>query len=400
VALSLYQSCTAEQAVAAFGDPADAELLCDRQFAVLPRATLCFATMGDPDTGTKLLTPSKVAWKPARLDYHPDDPRPWLPERLTVCVERDGAWLPLHHMFLRAPGDQEFIYAGIAHLPMFGEIPENGRIQHSAHFFLDAKLPRELWLRLGGYADWLVCFNNTTRRFADDDVAGFEQLLAGVPTTPGNWEVTLTGYEEQRLAIQFSDKRARLSYRPLHWPKRLGDEEGVEAWDPDCPEPRRREFFGKDGEIDVVYAAVRTVPRELAVRAAVEHFRTGRLPECVRWRKIQARVTVNIMFPAGRKGAGPFELKDQLADFFGPAAQFLGHGDAPDGSGDVLFEFADDENVEPWLTRLCDFLRAAGARRKTFLAVFPDGPGGEWQRVDVYGSQRHAEPGAAADGGA
>jgi hypothetical protein len=30
---------------------------------------------------------------------------------------------------------------------------------------------------------------------------------------------------------------------------------------------------------------LQTAPRELGVRAVVEHFRTGRLPECVRWRE-------------------------------------------------------------------------------------------------------------------
>lgn len=280
--LSLYHSCTAEQAVARFGDPAEAELFCDRQFAVLPGTTVCFATQGDPDSGTKLLAPSKLAWKPARLDYHSEDKRPWLPERLTICVERDGAWLPLHHMFLRVAGEQQFVYAGIAVLNSFGDIPENGRIQKAAHFTLDTKLPRDLWLRFGGYAGWRVGFNNTELRFEASDWAGFEQLLAGVPTAPGYWLVWITGYDEQWFTVQFNAHRARLRYGP-------GGERGVESWDSDCPNPRRREFFGNDGQIDVVFAAERTVPRELAVRAVVEYFRTGQLPECICWREIKAR---------------------------------------------------------------------------------------------------------------
>jgi hypothetical protein len=184
VSVTLYESYTVKKAVAAFGDPAAAKFYCDRQFAVVKRATLCFATMGDPDTGTKMQSPSLVVWKPGRLDYHPKAREPWLPSPLTRCVERNGGYVPLHHMFLRAPGDRQVVYAGIAELPMFGDIPENGRVQQSAHFYLDSKLPRDLWLRLGGYPGWLVGFNNTQQRFAADDVAGFERLLADVPTAP------------------------------------------------------------------------------------------------------------------------------------------------------------------------------------------------------------------------
>jgi hypothetical protein len=286
--LSLYTSYTIKRAVTEFGDPAIAKFFCDRQFAIVRRATLCFATMGDPERGTKLLSPSTVAWKPARLDYHPERREPWLPAPLTRCVERNGAWLPLHYMFLRASGDRQFVYAGIAELPSFGEIPENGRIQHAARFYLDAKLPQDLWVRLGGYPGWLVGFNGTQRRFAADDVTGFEQLLAGVPAAPGYWEVSLAGYEEHWFTVRFNTRRARLQFVP-DAERRIRaqglDCTALESWDPACPTPRKREFFGNDGQIDVVYAAGRTVPRELGIRAAVEYFRTGRLPECVRWRE-------------------------------------------------------------------------------------------------------------------
>jgi len=288
VALSLYETCTAAQAVAAFGNPAKAKFFCDRQFAVFPRATLCFATMGHPDTGTKVLTPSKLAWKPARLDYHPERREPWLPAPLTKVVERNGGWLPLHHMFLRAARAKKYVYAGIAELPMFGQVPEGGRIQHAAHFNFDVKLPRELWLRLGGYAGRLVTVNGVERRFAADDVADLERLLAGIPAAPRYWELSLAGYEEHWFTALFNARRAWLRFVPdaeRRIRAQFMDTTALESWDPDCATPKQREFFGNDGHGDVVRAAERTVSRELGVRAAVEHFRTGRLPECVRWRE-------------------------------------------------------------------------------------------------------------------
>lgn len=291
VAMSLYETCTADQAVTAFGDPAKAEFFCDRQFAVFQGATLCFATMGDPETGTKLLGPSKVAWKPARLDYHPEDrDTPWLPKRLTKCVERDGAWLPLHHMFLRAANGQRFVYAGIAELPQLGDIPENGRVQKAAHFTLDAKLPQDTWHRLGGYDGRSVTINGTEHRLAATDVAGLERLLAIVPTASGYWNVSLAGYEEHWFTALFNAERMWLRFVPdgeRGLRAQRPDLTALESWDPDCPTPRRREFFGHDGQIDVAYAAGRTVPREAGVRAAVEHFLTGRRPDCVRWRQVK-----------------------------------------------------------------------------------------------------------------
>jgi hypothetical protein len=289
VALSLYETCTGEQAVKEFGDPAGAEFFCERRFAVFPRATLCFATMGDPDVGTRLLTPSTVDWVPARLDYHPEcAERAWLPGRLTEVVERNGAWLPLHHMFLRPVGDECYVYAGIAELRSFGDNPRGGRVQQSAEFLLDSKLPRDLWLRLGGYPGRLVTVNGTESRFAADDAVRFEQLLADVLAGPGYCEVSLAGYEEHWFTVQFNAKRAWLCFVPdaeRRMRAQFPNCTAMESWDPDCPTPRKLELFGDDGHRELVYTADRTVSRELGVRAAVEHFRTGQLPDCIRWRE-------------------------------------------------------------------------------------------------------------------
>jgi hypothetical protein len=286
--------------VSLFSAGADAEYFCDRQFAMVPGATLCLATMGDPDNGTKLLSPSKVAWRPARLDYHPPESRPWLPEHLTESVERNGEWLPLYHMFLRAAAGQKFIYAGTAEMTLLGDIQESGRLdkgahlsspqaladaaQHgvrldkAAHFKLDAKLPQHLWTRLGGYAGWQVGFNQAECRLASEEVADFEQLLAAVPTAPGLWVVSLTGgYKDYWFAVWFNARRARLRYGPAE------SEQALESWDPACTRSDQCEYFG-----DLTFTAERTIPREQAVRAAVEYFRTGRLPQCIRWREIEA----------------------------------------------------------------------------------------------------------------
>jgi hypothetical protein len=287
MALSLYETCTAGQAVAAFGGPAGAEFFCDGQFVVMRGAMLCLATIGDPDTGTKLLAPSKLGWKPGRLDYHPEDRKmPWFPERLLKCVKRNGAWLPLHQMFLRAAGDEEYLYAGIAELPNL----HDGQFEKVAHFVLDAKLPRELWLRFGGYEGRRVTISDGTGEhlLAAADMAGFEQLLAGIPSGRGYREVWIAGYEEHWFRALFNARRVWIQYVP-DGERRIRAEGlgcmALEPWDPDCPTPRRQEYFGDDGQSDVFRDARRTVPRELGVRALIEQFRTGRLPKCILWRK-------------------------------------------------------------------------------------------------------------------
>jgi hypothetical protein len=77
----LHQWYTADEAIAAFGDARAAELLCDGQFAVLPTAILCLATLGNPATQPYILFPSSFVWKPARTDYDPTDKVPWLPTK-------------------------------------------------------------------------------------------------------------------------------------------------------------------------------------------------------------------------------------------------------------------------------------------------------------------------------
>lgn len=97
-------------------------------------------------------------------------------------------------------------------------------------------------------------------------------------------------------------------------------------------------------------------------------------------------VTIEITFPHATQGAGRDELEDRLEDFFGPAAEMVGSGGGAEGS-DLLFELAEGEEAEAWIDRLCEFLRAKGVRRGTWLAVFPDDwtPEMEWRRVEVDG---------------
>ena len=117
---TLHQWYSADEAIAAFGGAQSAEILCDGQFVVLPTAVLCLATLGKPATGPYILFPSSFVWKPGRLDYDPADEFPWLPEKARAVWGTNREKIKEHHLFLRAPGDERFLYAGTAHLGSHG----------------------------------------------------------------------------------------------------------------------------------------------------------------------------------------------------------------------------------------------------------------------------------------
>lgn len=110
-------------------------------------------------------------------------------------------------------------------------------------------------------------------------------------------------------------------------------------------------------------------------------------------------VRVNITFPFKPTGVERFQSEEDMRAFFGPVAEYLGHGGEgggwPQGSTDVFLAIPDGEDVKAWATRMCDTLRAAGAPAATSLAIFPEDDRDfwtrEWWRVDVFGP--HGEDG-------
>src|SRR5262245_2270597 len=191
---SLHQWYTADEGIAAFGDAASAKLLCDGQFAVLPTAVLCLTTLGDPATQPYMLFPSSVMWKPARPDYDPADKIPWLPTKAREPRGADGGKIREHHLFLRAPGDERFVYAGGAHLGSWGDNQKPNCKE--AGFSLAVKLPHDIWLHLGGYAGWRVELDHHKDQFLDHgDVAAFQRLIEEL-ARHNSAHLYLTRYEE------------------------------------------------------------------------------------------------------------------------------------------------------------------------------------------------------------
>lgn len=272
----LHQWYTADEAVAAFGNKATPESLCDGQFVVLPEVVLCLATLGETAEESHIPGPSCFVWRPRRLDYEPSDKVPWLPEKVREVWDRSQQLVRKirdHHIFVRLPSDERFFYAGPAHLGSYGGTDADV----SASFSLDERLPREAWLKLGGYAGWLVEVNHRSHRVDAGDLATFERL-AGRLSRRKFSHLCMTRYTEDSLTVHTNSRRGWLMY--LREPADPGVYPRDVEYDGD---PEAEEVFRCTCGIDLEFPASRTLPRELAIRASVEFFQTGQLPRCVRW---------------------------------------------------------------------------------------------------------------------
>jgi hypothetical protein len=93
--------------------------------------------------------------------------------------------------------------------------------------------------------------------------------------------------------------------------------------------------------------------------------------------------------PSGDAGAIRGDLEYDLEGFFGEAASCTGGGGRVDGFN-LDFELCDGQDEDSWVTRLREFLKRAGAGRRTFFDVYPkEGkPRMAWRRVEVFGADR------------
>jgi hypothetical protein len=280
VGLTLHQWYTADESVAAFGGDTSSERSCDGQFVLLPGVVLCLVTLGGTTAEPHVPCPSCFDWRPRRLDYEPSDALPWLPEKVREVYDRRQKpikKLREHHVFLRTPSDERFLYAGPAHLGSYVSVPGRAVTEVSADFSLNERLPRAVWLKFGGYPGWLVEINHRRHPVAADDLAAFERLVNELPRHEFS-HLCMTRYEEDSLTVHTNTRRGWLMY--LRHP---GDS-GVYTRDLEYKgDPQSEEVFECVRGIDLEFPASQTLPRELAMRAAVEFFQTGQLPRCVHW---------------------------------------------------------------------------------------------------------------------
>jgi hypothetical protein len=268
---TLHRKYSIEEAVAAFEPGGSPELLCDQQFVVMDKVILCMATVGDPATQTHVSSASRVVWKPDRIDELPLQQRWHLHDKVTEVWGPDRKRIKHHHVFLRLPGEEKFLYAGGAHLGSYSAA--------QADFTLDEKLPRTEWLRLGGYAGWLIDLNDRSERVDNGDLESFRRLTAEIAGQEVS-NLRMTRFEEDLLDVHINARRGWLLYQrdPADYSY--------------CGRDPAETGLGQDEErfrcgccgIVLNCPADHTVPRELAIRVAEHFFTVGELPRTLSWR--------------------------------------------------------------------------------------------------------------------
>jgi hypothetical protein len=231
------------------------------------------ATVGDPATQSHVARPSSVVWRPGRIDYASSDEFPWLPDKVREICGPDRKRIKEHHVFLRLPGDAGFLYAGRAHLGRYGGPASGGApSDREACFSLDDRLPRDEWLRLGGYPGWLIEANHQSERVDKADIAAFRRLAAEIANLKFS-HLHMTRYEEDSLTLFTNAYCGWLTYQ------RDPTDLGASGCDPTSP------GAGKGGElfrctcgVELAISSEQTLPRQMAMRIAEEFFTTGVLP--------------------------------------------------------------------------------------------------------------------------
>lgn len=263
----LHKLYTYDEAITSFGNETLPEFFCHNDFVVLPKAVICLVTIGDPNIAPFLPSPSSLIWK--RPDF-----RVWLPKKVSEVWDRSQSKVKRqkdHHIFLRLPENETYFYAGSAHLGSYG-----GQ-DYSASFSLNHKLPREAWLRYGGYAGWHVEVSHVSHRVEKGDLSEFRRIAEELSDQEFA-HLSLTRYEEDSLTLHTNKHRGWLMYL------RNPADGGLYTHDLGYGgDPKANEVFRCVCGIGLDFPARQTLPRERALMVAEEFFVMGELPCSVPW---------------------------------------------------------------------------------------------------------------------
>jgi hypothetical protein len=252
VPLPLHNIVTRDDAVASLAGGAPAQPGGDGEFVAVSGIVVAFLRLG----GLRFSAPSTVEWRPGSREGRP----PWL-------LDPYQRPFPRYHLLIEQPGG--FFYAGEAHL---GSFATDGS---SATFSLREPLPRDFWVRVGGYPHWLVELNHQAHQLSPDQDQTLRALLGRLMNPPYG-HLTLTRYEQDALHLFTNATRGWLMY--LREPADSGLYVAGAA-----EEDEDEEEFRCDCGITLEFPRSRTLPARDAADLVMEFFRSGRLPESARW---------------------------------------------------------------------------------------------------------------------
>ncbi len=248
---------------------------CDRQFSVLSDAVLCFITLGRGTEESYLSSPSDVVWKPSRIEDTPSGKYSWLPRAVREVYDHSASrQIRRHHVFVRTFDMASFLYVGEAHLGSYGTSTAGGVVSREACFSLNQKLPRDLWLRFGGYSGWRIEANHKRHIVDFGDLHSLDRLLGQFDTETYS-HLCMTRYEEDSLTIFTNADCAWLMYL------REPEDSGLYVDNPARGE-ETAEFECSCG-ISLEYPASSTVSLMDAAEIARQFFESGELPDDIEW---------------------------------------------------------------------------------------------------------------------
>jgi hypothetical protein len=267
--MHLYAKYSGPEAVQSLCTGQRTSVLCDGQFVCGEELVLCFFSATDAVPGARLVTPSTLAWRPAKVDLRPQDLSLWLPDQARK-PRSPRQTSNLHMLFVRRPSAETYTFLGPAHLGSYGVHAGNP----TAEFFLTNRVPRAIWLELGGYSGWQVEVDHAVTHVDTGDLAAFRDLLARV-TRSEYGHVCLTRYEEDSLHLHTNRQRAWLMYL------REPEDSGLYLAGNMGPAEHEREQFRCGCGISLDFPRGRTAPIADGVAIAEAFFVGGQLPE--RW---------------------------------------------------------------------------------------------------------------------
>ena len=265
--LQLYRIYTPREAADLLAEGAAVQWLWGEQLALAQHAAALFAAVGSPEAASHFRTPAAFRFRPgAPFRVEPAE-FGWMPAALAGSGRG-----PRIELFVRDDGG--YCYVGPATLAMYTGA---GDFRHQyADLELTSRLPRERWIRYGGYPGWKMTVAHEDHLLEPGDEAGVAALLERT-NGDADLHLSLTRYDRDRLTLLANGELAYISYQN-EW----GGEELSRnpAYDPDTEEIAP--FFCNCGTaLDMPLCYV--VSREASLEAVREFFRTGVRPETIDW---------------------------------------------------------------------------------------------------------------------
>jgi hypothetical protein len=143
---TLYAWYSAEEAIALFGAPDQAQRLCNGQWVILPTTAICLTDIGEKWAASHFHKGSSFYWvadQPYRVSDLPG--AKFVPAQVLPSSERKYSI----RLFVRPPGAEKFLYAGEL-APSHVLVESINADRGAAHFYLTPTLPSKVLAELGG----------------------------------------------------------------------------------------------------------------------------------------------------------------------------------------------------------------------------------------------------------